>query len=128
MPASKAHHRLVLKRTAATLVLALLAALLPAFAPLGVLQSAYAADPCAPLLNPIACENSKPGSPSSEWDIDGAGDSTLQGFSTDISVNAGQPLQFKIDTTASNYTIAIYRTGWYQGLGARKVADVVPSA
>ncbi|KIS26983.1 hypothetical protein TV39_12935 [Arthrobacter sp. SPG23] len=110
------------------LALAMVAALLPAAAPAGLLPFAYAADPCAPVVNAIACENSKPGSPPSEWDITGAGDSDIQGFATDISVNAGQPINFKIDTNASNYSIAIYRTGWYQGLGARKIADVTPLA
>ncbi|AXJ11223.1 DUF4082 domain-containing protein [Arthrobacter sp. PM3] len=117
-----------LQRIVIPLALALVAALLPAGAPAILLPMANAADPCSPLLNAVACENSKPGSPPSEWDITGAGDSDIQGFATDISVNAGQPIKFKVDTTASNYTIAIYRTGWYQGLGARKIADVTPSA
>ncbi|KQR82505.1 hypothetical protein ASF98_00335 [Arthrobacter sp. Leaf337] len=116
------------KQVVFLLSLAMVAALLPAAAPAALLPFAYAADPCAPVVNAIACENSKPGSPPSEWDITGAGDSDIQGFSTDISVNAGQPINFKIDTNASNYTIAIYRTGWYQGLGARKIADVTPLA
>src|ERR1051325_6647541 len=30
-------------------------------------SAAAAADPCAPLVNPVACENSKPGTPSSTW-------------------------------------------------------------
>ncbi|MEO7005430.1 MAG: DUF4082 domain-containing protein [Terrimesophilobacter sp.] len=89
---------------------------------------ANAADPCGPSGNQITCENSKPGTAQSVWDISGAGDSTIQGFSTDISVNVGNRVDFKIDTTATNYTIDIYRTGWYQGLGARKVASVTPSA
>ncbi|KUM41157.1 DUF4082 domain-containing protein [Arthrobacter sp. EPSL27] len=110
------------------LVLALVAALLPVAAAPALLPAASAADPCAPLLNAVACENSKPGSPPSEWDIDGAGEADIQGFSTEISVNAGQPVRFKVDTTAASYTIRIYRTGWYQGLGARKIADVTPSA
>ncbi|MEV7661216.1 DUF4082 domain-containing protein [Paenarthrobacter sp. NPDC089316] len=104
------------------LVLAMVAALLPLSAP-----AAVAAGPCDPVVNAVVCENSKPGSPPSEWDIDGAGDSTIQGFSTEISVNAGQPIRFKIDTKAPSYTIAIYRTGWYGGNGARKIADVTPS-
>lgn len=45
-----------------------------------------------------------------------------------MSVNAGQSIQFKVDTSASNYTIAIYRSGWYGGNGARKIATVTPSA
>lgn len=87
-----------------------------------------AGDPCGAGGNPISCENSKTGSPASEWDIDGAGDSDIQGFSTDISVNVGGTIQFKVNTTASAYNIDVYRTGYYGGLGARKIASVVPSA
>lgn len=129
MPASPAERSLnPLRRIAAVMALALVAVLLPAGFPATFLSSAAAADPCAPLVNAIACENSKPGSPASEWDISGAGDSDIQGFATEISVNAGQPIRFKVDTNAANYTIGIYRTGWYQGLGARKIANVTPSA
>ncbi|AOT04986.1 DUF4082 domain-containing protein [Arthrobacter sp. U41] len=117
-----------LKRAVIPLAVALVAALLPVAAPAGLLPMASAADPCSPLLNAVACENSKPGSAPSEWDITGAGDSDIQGFSTEISVNAGQPVKFKVDTDAASYTIGIYRTGWYQGLGARKIADVTPAA
>ncbi|MFF1385648.1 DUF4082 domain-containing protein [Arthrobacter sp. NPDC058288] len=119
----KAFRRLVM-----VMAVAMVAALLPVAAPSALLPFAFAADSCAPLVNVIACENSKPGSPSSEWDISGAGDSGIQGFATEISVNAGQPINFKVDTNASDYTIAVYRTGWYQGLGARKIASVTPLA
>ncbi|WP_421742003.1 DUF4082 domain-containing protein [Cellulomonas sp.] len=89
---------------------------------------ATAADPCGTGGNPVACENSKPGADPSEWEIDGAGDEGIQGFSTDISVNVGSTVGFKIKTTARAYTIDIYRTGYYGGLGARKIASVTPSA
>ncbi|MCB5293239.1 DUF4082 domain-containing protein [Arthrobacter sp. SO3] len=129
MSLSPAGHTLTaLKRVIIPLVVALVAAVLPVAAPAALLPSASAADPCSPLLNAVACENSKPGNQPSEWDISGAGDADIQGFSTDISVNAGQPISFKVDTSAATYTIGIYRTGWYQGLGARKIADVTPSA
>jgi hypothetical protein len=85
-------------------------------------------DPCGPGSNPIVCENSKPGAPQSEWDVAGSGDPTIQGFATDISVNQGQTVAFKVKTDASAYSIDIYRLGWYGGLGARKVASVTPSA
>ncbi|WP_322766861.1 N,N-dimethylformamidase beta subunit family domain-containing protein, partial [Frankia sp. Cr1] len=86
---------------------------------------AHAADPCGPpVVNPIACENTKTGSPQSEWDTTGTGDDTIQGFSTDISVNAGSTVHFKIKTSASAYRIDIYRLGWYGGDGARKMATV----
>ena len=39
--------------------------------------------------NAIKCENELPGTPQSEWDIDGIGDASIQGFATQISVNAG---------------------------------------
>jgi hypothetical protein len=91
-------------------------------------SSSAATDPCGPAGNKISCENSKPGSPRSEWDIEGAGDDDIQGFATDISVNVGSKVDFKIDTTASAYTITIYRTGYYNGDGARKITTVTPSA
>ena len=87
------------------------------------------AGPCdAPVLNPIVCENSKPGNPPSEWDISGAGASSIQGFATDISVNQGGTVRFRIDTDATAYRIDIYRLGYYNGMGARLVNTVLPSA
>ena len=86
------------------------------------------AAPCDPGNSPIVCENSKPGSPASEWEIAGNGDPGLQGFATKFSVNVGETEQFKIKTTASSYTVDIYRLGWYGGMGARKVASVTPIA
>ena len=112
-------------------VLALVAGLNVLIGPslVGGPTAANAADPCAPGGNKIACENSKPGTDPAIWDnVSGAGDDSIQGFSTDISVNVGQRIDFKIDTDASAYTIDIFRTGWYQGLGARKITSVVPSA
>ena len=48
----------------------------------------------------------------------------IQGFATDISVNQGETVGFKVDTDASNYRLDIYRMGYYGGTGARKVATV----
>ena len=83
---------------------------------------------CGQTVNPIECENQKPGAPSSEWDIGNAGDPSIQGFATEISVVPGQVERFKIDTNASSYAIDIYRMGYYGGMGARKVASITPSA
>jgi len=89
---------------------------------------ADAAGPCGPpVMNPIACENTNAGTPSSQWDITGSGDPTIQGFATDISVNRGDTVFFKISTPASAYTITIYRMGFYQGNGARQIAALTPS-
>jgi hypothetical protein len=74
--------------------------------------------------NAIVCENNLTGNPQSEWDISGSGDSTLQGFATDISVNRGTTVHFKVTTTAASFTINVYRLGYYGGMGARKVASL----
>jgi hypothetical protein len=75
-------------------------------------------------VNPIVLENQKPGSPMSEWGIVGSGDPSIQGYATDISVNKGQTIGFKINTDSTNYTIDIYRLGYYRGLGARKIDSI----
>src|SRR5262245_24883572 len=61
------------------------------------IQSSDPFAPCVPAAaNAIACENSKPGTPSGVWDIIGAGDEGIQGYATEISVNRGQTVRFKI--------------------------------
>ena len=92
----------------------------------GTPDSRLAAQACA--SNPIVCENNLAGAPASEWDVSFSGDPTIQGFATEFSVVPGQVQRFKIDTTSSNYTIDIYRMGYYGGFGARKVATISPSA
>lgn len=57
---------------------------------------------------------------SSVWDVSGAGHPDIQGFATDISVNKGQQVVFKIKTNATNYRLDVYRMGYYGGNGARK--------
>ncbi|MDA9526881.1 hypothetical protein ACM42_00150 [Bradyrhizobium sp. CCBAU 25338] len=72
----------------------------------------------------MVLENQKPGNPQSEWDIEGAGSSNIEGFATDISVNRGNRVDFKINTDSSDYRIDIYRLGYYGGMGARKVGTI----
>ena len=89
-----------------------------------VQHAAAAGSTCGPTINPIACENQQTGDPTSDWQVSGAGDSTLQGFATSMSVNAGQTVSFKIsNTSGSAYHIDILRIGYYQGNGARKVVS-----
>jgi hypothetical protein len=88
-----------------------------------VLSAAVQAQPCA---NAIACENLLPGD--AGWNIEGAGDTNIQGFAPDISVNAGQTVFFKVNTDASSYRLDIYRLGFYGGNGGRKITSVNPSA
>ena len=76
-----------------------------------------------PVTNPVACENTKPGDDPSTWQIDRAGDPSIQGFATSMSVNAGGSISFKIKAPNTNYRIDILRLGWYGGLGARRIAS-----
>lgn len=85
--------------------------------------------PSSPLsFTTTAISGGDTGSPPSEWEVSGAGDPTIQGFPTDISVNRGETVTFKINTPANAYTIDIYRMGYYNGNGATKVATINPSA
>ena len=79
------------------------------------------------ISNPIVEENRLPGAPSTEWDVNGAGDPTIQGFGHDISINRGETIHFKIKTDATDYRIDIYRLGYYGGMGARLVEQIAPS-
>jgi hypothetical protein len=104
-------------------VLCLVAALAPFVVGQGVAQ---AVDPCNPLINKVACENSKPGTPKDDWYNTGNyGD--IDGFGTAASVQPGETLNFKVSTQSRNYEIDIVRLGWYQGNGGRQVATVTPS-
>ena len=90
---------------------------------------AAAVDPCAPpVTNKVACENTKPGDTPSDWQVNGIGDSTIQGFATSMSVNVGQTIDFKIKTPANSYHLDILRLGYYGGDGARIIAsNIQPS-
>ncbi len=94
-------------------------------APQGAPQAA--AD-CQNPPNDIVAENCLPGTDPSVWDISGAGDADIQGFATDISVDKGGTISFKIDTQATAYHIDIYRLGYYGGNGARLIDTITPSA
>ena len=125
--------KITLRPHVALAVTGLRAGVLFAFALLllagGALLPARAiAGPCDPPHNEIVCENSKIGNPPSEWDVSGAGDSSIQGFATDISVDRGEAVHFKVKTASTKYRLDIYRMGYYGGDGARKVATVKPSA
>ena len=76
----------------------------------------------------IIAENALPGTPESEWDIFGTASANIQGYAVQFSVDHGQTVQFKVDTNTAQYRLDIYRMGWYQGLGARKVATIHPNS
>jgi hypothetical protein len=78
--------------------------------------------------NAIVTENQLAGTPQGQWDLSGPGSTTLQGFATDISVNHGSTVNFKIQANTNNWRIDIYRLGYYQGNGARLITTINETA
>ena len=113
------------RHLAIAVVMLLCAALLAVVT--GQRRASAAGSSCGPTINPVVCENSQTSGVASEsvWDVNGVGDASIQGFSTDISVNAGNSINFKIKTAAPSYTIDIYRLGYYGGNGARRQAPTI---
>ena len=74
--------------------------------------------------NPVTCENSKPGTPASEWDIGYTGDSRCWASPRRPASSRDRTVAFKIKATAA-YTVDIYRLGYYGGDGARRQASDV---
>ena len=96
--------RQITRRSSVRLTLAVLAALL--LAGRGAQRIALLAQSS----NPISIENAQAGD--TGWDTGaGAADTTIQGFATNISINTGETVDFKINTDSSNYAIDIYRLG-----------------
>ena len=87
--------------------------------------SSTAAQDSSSCANPVVCENQKQGTPQSTWDITSSSTS-IEGFADPFSVNAGQPVSFKIRSQASSYAIDIYRMGYYGGDSARLIASLTP--
>jgi hypothetical protein len=110
--------------------------------PVTILVMFIAASPafgdCAFPKNDVEKENCRTDGvvPPSQWDILTAatwetarnGDLSIQGFATDISVNVGNAIQFKVKTPAAAYRLDIYRMGYYGGQGARLVTTIASSA
>jgi methionine-rich copper-binding protein CopC len=76
--------------------------------------------------NPIACENALTGTPQTTWDVPNPS-TNIVGFADPFSVNAGGTINFKVKTSATLFTIDIYRIGYYGGAGARKITSVTPN-
>src|SRR5262245_22022151 len=91
-------------------------------------SQAASRDGCAAPANKVVAENCRAGNPREEWDVNGTGDPEIQGFATDMSVNLGGTVQFKIKSSSPRYRVDIYRTGWYGGRGARLIQTMRPSA
>jgi Ca2+-binding RTX toxin-like protein len=77
--------------------------------------------------NAILLENQKQGTARSVWDAPAT--NRIEGFATDISVDHGDTVSFKINVNAAvgqqvPYRIEIYRLGYYGGDGATLVTTI----
>lgn len=79
----------------------------------------------AAVLNPVQQENLKPGT--SEWKISGPGDisSTVEGYASLTSVPVGGQIKLYVSTSDPTYTIDIFRMGYYNGLGGRRMLPTI---
>jgi hypothetical protein len=74
--------------------------------------------------NPITRENAKQGSP--EWELSNpAYNREIEGYASKTSVARGSTISFYVNTGARSYTIEIFRLGWYNGAGARRMTSPV---
>lgn len=103
---------------------ALATALITAVLPLAVV--ATAADPCGSGSNPVVCENSKPGTPMSDWFAANAYGNVM-GYTSQQSVQAGETVQFKVQSPTP-YHVSVYRLGYYGGNGARMQSTAAQAA
>jgi hypothetical protein len=71
--------------------------------------------------NPIVKENLQPGS--SDWQINNYTPEEIEGFASTTSVNLSETINFFVNTPASRFDLFIYRTGYYNGLGGRLMAE-----
>jgi hypothetical protein len=83
-------------------------------------------------INPIAQENQLPGTQSWQKTVDNPYDPKafrsplLEGYAWKASAIAGDTVSFSVSTTSPSFTAAIYRLGWYQGMGGR-LLETIPN-
>lgn len=70
--------------------------------------------------NPIVEENNRTGT--TDWQLNNpATNREIEGYASATSVNRGGTLLLFVNTSASSYSIEVFRMGWYDGAGARRV-------
>ncbi len=91
---------------------------------LGAVLLCWLVSPVAFAANPIVAENGKSGT--SAWLLTNPSrNREIEGYASLTSVNRGGTINLFVSTSASTYTIDVYRLGWYGGAGARQVLPPV---
>src|SRR4029079_7327161 len=75
--------------------------------------------------NPVQLENAKAGT--SEWRLTNPGyaSGTIEGYASLTSVNRGGQIKLFVNTVDPSYTLEVFRIGYYQGLGGRRMTAPV---
>ena len=73
----------------------------------------------APRANWIVEENAKPGT--SAWRIPNGVPHDIQGYADRTSALPDQRVRLYVDTSASSFRVQLFRLGWYEGDGGRRV-------
>jgi hypothetical protein len=93
-------------------------------------QSAASASvtPAVPPANPIVLENQNAGTTSWQFTIDHKAEHhEIEGYASKTSVNKGGQISFMVNLSSSaQYTMDIYRMGYYGGTGGRLMQHVGP--
>ena len=72
-------------------------------------------------MSPVAIENARPGT--AGWELSKpATNREIEGYASSTSVAPGQSLGLHVSTPSRYFDIEIFRLGWYDGLGGRRVA------
>jgi hypothetical protein len=74
--------------------------------------------------NQVALENQLPGT--NQWRLGIPAGSPaelrqIEGYASATSVNRGSTISLYVNTAAATFQLEVFRMGWYQGLGARRV-------
>src|ERR1051326_5217766 len=77
------------------------------------------------LANYIQTENAKAGT--TAWKITSPGYATgaIEGYASLTSVNRGGRIQFFVNTKDPSYTMDVFRIGYYNGLGGRRMLPTI---
>ena len=74
--------------------------------------------------NPIQTENAKAGT--ADWQLTNpAQDGEIEGYASLTSVNRGGQISLYVKSDDTNYTIDIFRMGWYGLAGGRRVMNTI---
>lgn len=78
---------------------------------------------CGDPANPVVAENCRPGT--GEWLLQNA-DRRIEGFFDRRSLNRGEQAVLRVRSDDPSYRVEVYRSGWYDDLGGRRVAATGP--